>query len=141
MEINVVSLLVMFCSGIAAATVVDFVRYIVRAARMPMIRKASSIIEIVVWAFLGCATFYLLLRIKAGDWRAVDALAQVFGIIAYSVVLRRPIRIIAKLLSTIFFSPFLWIGTLFVAVIRKFVKVFIRIIKRFKGMMKEIAKK
>ena len=136
MSINLYSLFVMFCSGIAAATIVDFIRTMLAHLNVQAIRKLSAIIEIVVWTFLGCATFYLLMYLKHGDWRAIDAVAQIMGIYIYHSLLRGIIRFIGSIIYKIFVMPFVWIGHLLIAIVRKFVRAVIRILKIVKNLLR-----
>lgn len=129
MSINLVSLFVLFCSGIAAATFVDFVRHVLLQLPSKFVHKMAVIIEIILWAILGCASFYLLLVVKYGDWRAVDALVQVFGILAYNFWLRGIIHFIGRILTKLFISPVLWIVHIIVVIVRKILRLFIILIK------------
>jgi hypothetical protein len=135
MSIHFYSLFVMFCSGIAAATIVDFIRTMLAHLNVQAIRKLSAVIEIVVWAFLGCATFYLLMYLKDGDWRAVDAIAQITGIYVYHSFLRGIVRFIGSIMYKIFVLPILWIVHLFVSIVQKCVRIVIRILKIVKNLL------
>ena len=129
MSINAVSLTVMFCSGIAVATIIDLLRTIIAGLNIRAIRKFAAIIEVVAWALLGCATFYLLLIVKLGDWRAVDSLAQIAGIFCYHFVLAKIIRFIGAVFWKICSTPFIFIGHIFVGIIQKIINIFVKIIK------------
>lgn len=140
MAINAFTLSVMFCSGIAAAAVVDFLRLTVLSLKSPFIRKTAVLLEVLVWAFLGCATFYLLLIINFGDWRAVEALAQIIGIYVYNLYLRGIIHFIGSLFYKLFIMPFLWIGHLFVVIIRRLLRFIFKILKVPRLLLKFFAK-
>ncbi|MER2000014.1 MAG: spore cortex biosynthesis protein YabQ [Lysinibacillus sp.] len=128
MAINAYSLSVMFFSGIAAATIVDFIRLTALSLKSPYIRKTAALLEVLVWALLGCATFYLLLVVNYGDWRAVEALAQLLGIFVYNLYLRGIIHFIGSLAYKLFISPILWIGRLLIAIIHKLLKFIMKLL-------------
>ena len=140
MSNNLASLIVMFCSGVAVGTAIDGLRFFTVKVRLPLLAKLANALEIILWAFLGCATFYLLLVVKHGDWRVVDSLAQIAGIFAYNFIFYKIIRFIGMILVNIFIRPFLFVGHLFVLLVRAFAKVIVKILKFIGRLMRRFKK-
>ncbi len=122
MSAQLVSIFVMFISGIAVGAVIDCTRYTVRQIPMQFFRSLATIIEWIVWVFLGICTFYFLFLIKGGQWRVVDPLAQIAGIVAYEFIFQKFIRFIGRLIVNILIKPFFYIGHLFVRFVRTIIR-------------------
>lgn len=127
MSAQLVSIIVMFVSGIAVGAVIDGTRTIVGQVPPIIFRKMVLLIEWCVWLFLAISTFYLLFLIKGGHWRFVDPLAQILGIISYELFFQNITRFIGRLIVNIFIKPIYYIGHLFVALIRKLIKLIVRL--------------
>ena len=140
MSTNIVSLCVMFCSGVAVGAIIDCFRHIVRTINWTPLRKVAILLELFIWLLLGCATFYLLLIVKNGDWRVVDSIAQIAGIFAYNFVLYKVIRLMGTIFVNIFIMPFLVIGSFFFRVVRAILRFFIKIVKKILKLFQKIVK-
>ncbi|AWE05962.1 hypothetical protein DCE79_00390 [Lysinibacillus sp. 2017] len=128
MSSQLVSIFVMFISGIAVGAVIDCTRYTVRQIPIQFLHRLATIIEWIVWAFLGICTFYFLFLIKGGQWRLVDPLAQIAGIIAYEFIFQKLIRFIGRLIVNILIKPFFYIGHLFVRIVRAIIRWIVKAI-------------
>ena len=125
MSAQLVSIVVMFMSGIAVGAVIDAARIITIQIPFKFMRNIALLVEWLVWFFLAISTFYLLFLIKGGQWRFVDPLAQILGIISYELFFQNIIRFIGRVIVNIFIKPLYYIGHIFVAVIRKIIKFLI----------------
>ena len=119
------SLAVMLLSGMLVGALFDCLRATAITLKIKHYKKLIIIIEIIFWIIMGCATFYLLLVVKHGDWRVVDSLVQIAGIFIYSTILYKPSRFIGALLFKLLSIPFILIGH----VLGFFLKVAIKIYK------------
>lgn len=128
MSAQLVSILVMFISGIAVGAVIDFIRINIYYIPLKNIRRVTWLFEGLVWLFLGMSTFYLLFLVKGGQWRFVDPLAQIAGIATYELVFQNSVRFIGRLLFNLFLRPILFIGYVFAKVIRSIIKLVIAFI-------------
>ena len=128
MSAQLVSILVMFISGIAVGAVIDFIRINIYYIPLKNIRRVTWLFEGLVWLFLGMSTFYLLFLVKGGQWRYVDPLAQIAGIATYELVFQNSVRFIGRLLFNLFLRPILFIGYVFAKVIRSIIKLVIAFI-------------
>ena len=130
MSAQLVSMFVMFLAGIMVGTIIDYIRHM--ATLLPkksFLYKISPFIEIACWILLGLASFYLLFLIKGGEWRAIDPIAQIAGIISYDLFFQRIIRFIGRILVNILIRPFLFVGRLLFLILRKIVLIIARILK------------
>lgn len=64
MSAQLVSIIVMFISGIAVGAVIDGTRTILGQVPSVNFRKIALLVEWAVWLFLAISTFYLLFLIK-----------------------------------------------------------------------------
>ena len=128
MSAQLVSILVMFVSGIAVGAVIDGTRTIVGQVPHIIFRKMVVLIEWCVWLFLAISTFYLLFLIKGGHWRFVDPAAQLLGIISYELFFQNITRFIGRLIVNIIIKPIYYIGHMFVALIRKIIKLIVKLL-------------
>ena len=127
MSAQLVSIIVMFISGIAVGAVIDGTRTILGQVPSVNFRKIALLVEWAVWLFLAISTFYLLFLIKGGHWRFVDPLAQIVGIISYELFFQNIIRFMGRLIVNILIKPLYYIGHIFVALIRKIIKFLVRL--------------
>lgn len=118
MSAQLVSIIVMFISGIAVGAVIDCTRTIFYNIPFKSVRYVKTFIEWFVWLALGVCTFYLLFLIKGGQWRVVDPLAQIAGIITYEFVLQRMFRFLGRVFVTLVIKPIYFVGHLIVRFIR-----------------------
>lgn len=125
MSAQLVSIITMFMSGIAVGMIIDCTRTILHQGPLPIIRKLALFIEWFIWIFLAIATFYLLFLIKGGQWRFVDPLAQVAGIISYELFFQKIARFIGRVIVLLFIKPLYYVGHAFVTIIRKIIKLFL----------------
>lgn len=125
MSAQLISIITMFMSGIVVGVVIDCTRTILHQGPLSILRKLTLFIEWFIWIFLAIATFYLLFLIKGGQWRFVDPLAQVAGIISYELFFQRIARFIGRVIVVLFIKPLYYIGHAFVAIIRKIMQFFV----------------
>ncbi|MGN7478890.1 spore cortex biosynthesis protein YabQ [Solibacillus silvestris] len=125
MSAQLVSILVMFISGIAVGAIIDCIRINVNRIPFKFIRRVTWFFEWVVWLFLGVSTFYLLFLVKGGQWRFVDPLAQIAGIAIYELVFQNSMRFIGRISINIFVKPFFFIGHVLVKIVKIIVKLLI----------------
>jgi hypothetical protein len=125
MSAQLVSIIAMFISGILVGACIDATRTIVGQVPIKWVRQSAPILEWLVWLFLAISTFYLLFLIKGGQWRFIDPLAQLLGIISYELFFQNIMRFIGRLIVNIFIKPIYFIGHVFVALIRKIIKFII----------------
>lgn len=130
MSVQLVSTLVMFLAGIMVGAVIDCVRHVTSSLpKKSILYKSSPFIEIAFWAILGTITFYFLFLIKGGEWRAIDPIAQIAGIVSYDLFFQPIIRFIGRVFVNIIFRPFLFVGHLVFLIIRKIIHIVARIVK------------
>lgn len=126
MSAQLVSIIVMFMSGIAVGAVIDAIRNFLQVVG---IRKMVFLLEWIVWIFLGACTFYFLFLVKGGEWRVVDPLAQITGIVAYDVMFQKFFRLMGRFLVNSIIKPFFFIGHVVVHIIRKMIVILVKVIK------------
>lgn len=141
MSAQLVSMLVMFISGIAVGAVIDCTRSILSQLPFKGLRKITLLIEWVIWLFLGLCTFYFLFLIKGGNWRVVDPLAQIAGIVMYEFVFQKAARLGGRILVNILIRPFFYVGHLFVRLIRGILRLLVAIIVFLSTPIRKIYKK
>ena len=129
MNAQLVSIIVMFMSGVFVGTVIDGTRIVLYAIPVRSIRKVVALIEWLIWCFLGVCTFYFLFLVKGGQWRFIDPLAQIAGILCYQLLFQKIIRFIGRLLVNILVKPFIYVGHLFVKMIRMILRFIFVVIK------------
>lgn len=126
---QLVSTIVMFLSGIAVGAIIDCVR--ITLDRLPpksVFYKLSNYIEVFFWALLGAITFYLLFIIKGGEWRIIDPLAQIAGILSYNLYFQRMFRFLGRIFVAIFLRPMLVIVHVLILIVRKIILLIVRIL-------------
>lgn len=126
MSAQLVSIIVMFISGIAVGIVIDMVRVTLHVWG---IHRIAFFLEWVVWLVLGIFTFMLLFFVKGGGWRVVDPMAQILGIFTYELLFQKIFRLIGRVLVNSIIKPFYYVGHLFVHIIRKIITIFVKVIK------------
>lgn len=109
----------LIASGIVVAAVIDAFRTMSIATK-----RWGSIIELTVWLLLGIGTYVLLFLLNKGQWRAVDPLAQISGILLYQSLLQRPVRFVGRITRIVCLRP-LW---LVIRGIMSTINMFLRII-------------
>lgn len=130
MSVQLVSTFVMFLAGIMVGAVIDCVRHMTSSLpKKSIFYKLSPFIEIAFWAILGTITFYFLFLIKGGEWRAIDPIAQIAGIISYDLFFQPILRFIGRVFVNITIRPVLFVGRLVFLIIRKIIHIVIRIVK------------
>ena len=130
MSVQLISTAVMFLAGIMVGAVIDHIRYII--AMLPkksVIYKISFFIELAFWGLLGAITFYLLFRMKGGEWRVIDPLAQIAGIIAYDLFLQPIFRFIGRVFTALFIKPVLFLFKFSFLFARNIIRICIHILK------------
>ena len=90
MSAQLVSMFLMFISGIAVGAVIDCTRTLIWQIPLKWVHQIATFIEWIIWILLGVCTFYLLFLIKGGQWRVVDPLAQIAGINMARDILGQP---------------------------------------------------
>ena len=122
MSAQLISIFVMFISGIAVGAVIDCTRILIWQIPFKWVNQLAFIIEWIIWLLLGICTFYLLFLIKGGQWRVVDPLAQIAGIIAYEFIFQKIIRFIGRMIVIIFIKPSYYVVLLIVRIVRTFIR-------------------
>ncbi len=123
-----VSIVVMFMSGLFIGATIDAFRFFWFYRKTTRLYKYHRFFEIFLWIGFGVATFYLLFLIKGGVWRFMDPIAQFFGILAYEKIMKRPFRIVGRVLNFIIIRPIKWLGLLIIGIIRFILKIIVRFI-------------
>ncbi|WP_445683110.1 spore cortex biosynthesis protein YabQ [Solibacillus sp. FSL H8-0538] len=130
MNAQLVSIVVMFISGMFVGAVIDFVRTMTTSyLNYTFMRRFVFIIESIVWLFLGVCTFYFMYLIKGGQWRVLDPLAQIVGIFVYEIFFQKIFRFLGRIFVNILIKPFFYMGHLFVRLVRGVIRLTIKVIK------------
>lgn len=129
MSVQLISTAVMFLAGIMVGAVIDCIRCILLLLpKKSVIYKLSFLIELICWLILGIITFYFLFMLKGGEWRVVDPLAQLAGIIAYDLFFQPIFRFIGRMFTVLMIKPVLFIVTFIFLIVRSVIRVFVRIL-------------
>ena len=128
MSAQLVSIIVMFISGIFVGAIIDGTRTVLQMVPIAFIRRITVFLEWLIWLFLGVCTFYFLFLIKGGQWRVVDPLAQIAGIVTYEFIFQNFFRFTGRIMVNILIRPFYKIGHLFVRFIRSIVRIIVSFI-------------
>ena len=123
MSAQLVSIIIMFISGIAVGAAIDGTRTILGQVPFQFFHKIALLVEWLVWLFLAISTFYLLFLIKGGQWRFVDPLAQILGIISYELIFQNITRFIGRIIVNIFIRPLCYVGHVIFTIFRKFIRI------------------
>ena len=126
MSAQLVSILVMFISGIAVGAVIDCTRTVLNEIPSKIIGRFTYLVEWIIWILLGICTFYYLFLVKGGQWRVVDPLAQIAGIFAYEFIFQKIARFFGRVIVTILIKPIFFIGRLVVRIIRTIIHVLLK---------------
>ena len=130
MSVQLISTAVMFLAGIMVGAFIDCIRYTISLfPKKSVIYKISFFIELVCWLVLGTISFYLLFILKGGEWRVVDPLAQIAGIISYDLFFQPIFRFIGRIFTLLTIKPIVFIVTFVFFIVRNVMRVFIRILK------------
>lgn len=123
------SIVIMTLSGIVIGAVIDATRiYISALSPKSLLRKFSLLLEIVVWALLGIATFSIIFYIKGGEWRLVDPLSQILGIFLYEAFFQPFFRFLGRIFIILIINPIITITHFVITIIRAIIALIIRII-------------
>jgi len=119
----------MFVSGLIVGSVIDFVR--IQTEKLPYryIKVVRFVCEIISWIALGFLSFYFLYVVKDGQWRAIDVIAQVLGIIMYDKFFYRVIRLLGRLFMNLIINPIIAMIRLIALILKKIVMLFIKLMK------------
>ena len=129
MSVQLISTAVMFLAGIMVGAVIDWIRYTISLLpKKSVFYKISFLIELACWITLGIITFYFLFMLKGGEWRVVDPLAQIAGIIAYDLFFQSIFRFIGRMFTVLIIKPVLFIVTFVFLIVRNIIHVFVRIL-------------
>ncbi|MGE7624310.1 spore cortex biosynthesis protein YabQ [Viridibacillus sp. NPDC096237] len=124
------SLLVMIASGIVGAACIDLVRTIKYYAPPRSFRRKGYItLELTTWLLLGIASFYLLFKVRAGEWRIVDPIAQLAGFYCYQLYFQSLFRFGGRLIYSIFLRPLWLIFNFFISIIRWIIRALMRVVR------------
>ena len=128
MSVQLISTAVMFLAGIMVGAVIDWIRYTISLLpKKSVFYKISFLIELACWITLGIITFYFLFMLKGGEWRVVDPLAQIAGIIAYDLFFQSIFRFIGRVFTVLIIKPVLFIVTFVFLIVRNVIRIFVRI--------------
>ena len=129
MSVQLISTAVMFLAGIMVGAFIDCIRYMISMIpKKSVIYKISFFIELACWLTLGIMTFYFLFMLKGGEWRVIDPLAQIAGIIAYDLFFQRIFRFIGRMFTVLIIKPVLFIVTFVFLIVRNVIRIFVRIL-------------
>ena len=129
MSVQLISTAVMFLAGIMVGAVIDCIRYIISMLpKKSVIYKISFLIELACWLIWGIITFYFLFTLKGGEWRVVDPLAQIAGIVAYDLFFQPIFRFIGRVFTVLIIKPVLFMVTFVFLVVRSVIRIFVRIL-------------
>ena len=129
MSVQLISTAVMFLAGITVGAVIDSIRcMLLLLPKKSIIYKLSFFIELVCWLTLGIMTFYFLFMLKGGEWRIVDPLAQLAGIIVYDLFLQPIFRFIGRVFTVLTIKPVLFIVTFIFFIVRNVIRVVVFIL-------------
>ncbi|MBK3496907.1 hypothetical protein JFL43_19005 [Viridibacillus sp. YIM B01967] len=124
------SLLVMIASGIVGAACIDIVRTIKYYAPPRSFRRKGYVtLELTTWLLLGIASFYLLLKVRAGEWRLVDPIAQLAGFYCYQLYFQSVFRFGGRLIYRMLLRPLWLIFDFFVSIIRWLIRALLRVVR------------
>lgn len=126
MSAQLVSILVMFMSGIAVGAVIDCTRTVLNEIPSKIMGRFTYVVEWIIWIFLGICTFYFLFLVKGGQWRVVDPLAQIVGILAYEFMFQKIARFFGRVIVNIIFKPIFFILHLIVRVIFNLIRILLK---------------
>lgn len=130
MSVQLLSTAFMFLAGIMVGAVIDCIRYTLSLfPKKSVIYKLSFFIELACWLILGTISFYLLFILKGGEWRVVDPLAQIAGIISYDLFFQPIFRFIGRIFTLLIIKPVLFTVTFIFLTVRTVIRVFVRILK------------
>lgn len=132
-------LAVLVISGLVVAAIIDCVRVIrLEAPHQSRIRQLTGPLELVMWFILGVGTYLLLFVLNKGDWRAIDPLAQILGILLYQTIFQRPIRFLGRVIRLLVLKPIWLLIMVIVGIIRWFINIVISIIHWIVNMILRI---
>lgn len=126
MSAQLVSILVMFISGIAVGAVIDCTRTLLNEVPSKIMGRFTYLVEWTIWVLLGICTFYFLFVVKGGQWRVVDPLAQIAGIFAYEFIFQRIARFLGRVIVTILIKPIFFIVHLLVQIISSIIRILLK---------------
>lgn len=126
MSAQLVSILVMFMSGIAVGAVIDCTRTVLNEIPSKIMGRFTYIVEWIIWIFLGICTFYFLFLVKGGQWRVVDPLAQIAGILAYEFMFQKIARFFGRVIVSIVFKPIFFTLDLIVRIIFNLIRILLK---------------
>ena len=130
MSVQLISTAVMFLAGIMVGAVIDCIRNTISLfPKKSVIYKMSFFIELACWLILGTISFYLLFVLKGGEWRVVDPLAQIAGIISYDLFFQPIFRFVGRIFTLLIIKPVLFTVTFVFLTVRNVIRVFVRILK------------
>lgn len=130
MSVQLLSTAFMFLAGIMVGAVIDCIRYTLSLfPKKSVIYKLSFFIELACWLILGTISFYLLFILKGGEWRVVDPLAQIAGIISYDLFFQPIFRFMGRIFTLLIIKPVLFTVTFIFLTVRTVILVFVRILK------------
>ncbi|WP_052124210.1 spore cortex biosynthesis protein YabQ [Ureibacillus manganicus] len=124
-----VSILIMIISGILVGAVIDCLRVTIGALSPKSFLKRFTIgLELVIWALLGALTFYILYIIKGGEWRLIDPIAQISGILLYESLFQPFFRFLGKIVLFVVVRPILIFFKLIFSIFRRIILIIMSII-------------
>lgn len=124
-----VSLIIMAASGIAIGAIIDGTRSSISALSLKSyLRRFAFGFELIIWAILGIISFYIIFLVKGGEWRLVDPLTQIFGILLYESLLQPFFRFLGRLFIIFIIRPIVALYQLIRFVITMVFKLIVSII-------------
>lgn len=102
-------LAVLILSGVVVGAVIDCIRIMqMELPKQSYFRRWATLLELGVWLLMGIGTYMLLFALKKGEWRGIDPLAQILGLLLYQSLFLRPIRFIGRMAWLLIARP-IWL--------------------------------
>ncbi|HWL25026.1 MAG TPA: spore cortex biosynthesis protein YabQ [Ureibacillus sp.] len=124
-----VSILIMMTSGVLVGAIIDCLRVTTFALSPKSFLKRFTIgFELVMWALLGALTFYILYIIKGGEWRLIDPIAQISGILLYESLFQPLFRFLGRIVLYVVINPIILFFKFIFSIFRKLILLIMSII-------------
>lgn len=123
------NLVVLILSGVVVGAVIDCIRMLqMELPKQSYLKRWAALLELGVWLMLGIGTYMLLFTLKKGEWRGIDPLAQILGMLLYQTVFLRPIRFLGRMFRLLILKPIWLILSLIFRVVHGTIRIIIRVV-------------
>lgn len=126
---QLVSIAIMLFSGMLIGATLDAYRLFWYKRKTFKLYPYHRLFEILLWILWAIITFWLLYKVKGGNWRYLDPIAQIAGIFFYDKKAKHVFRFIGRIIDRLILRPIQWIIMLFVMMISKIIKFILGILK------------